>query len=69
MELRGLDSPHGGGLGSRVSGATHMVRSVQKTLSACFLFFSFQLSRPLGHLTGDPLQQLHNIAGSKGARP
>lgn len=46
-----------------------MVRSVQKTLSACFLFFSFQLSRPLGHLTGDPLQQLHNIAGSKGARP
>ena len=26
----------------------------QKTPSACFLFFSFQLSRPLGRLTRDP---------------
>lgn len=26
----------------------------QKTLSACFLFFSFQLSQPLGRLTRDP---------------
>lgn len=26
----------------------------QKTLSACFLFFSFQLSRPPGALTRDP---------------